>query len=80
VKVTPQGVRVDNNKLVLAGALKQWANPTKEEAKKAFLARKAKQIQILEHQLKVVRHAVELVKAGKTHEDNFFTVQETFTS
>ncbi len=63
-KHTPKGVRLylwhDESKFVLAGARKRFACPTIEEAKESFLARKKKQLSIIEHQASYVRAVIKL--------------------
>lgn len=59
-KVTPKGVWVTDGldrKFILLTANKQFAAPTKEEALNSLLARKKRQIRILESQLKHARRA-----------------------
>lgn len=47
-KVTPTGVRLCNGRFVSNLWTKQWASPTRDLAKAAFLARKRAQLRILE--------------------------------
>lgn len=64
-KVTPKGVWVTQfmtPRFVLTAANKRYALPTKEEALESLLARKARQIRILESQLKGVREAAALAE------------------
>ncbi|KVP65669.1 hypothetical protein WJ96_04695 [Burkholderia ubonensis] len=61
-KVTPKGVWLSSgfggsNRFVLLGARKRFAHPTKEEALESLMARKARQIRILEKQLEYARTA-----------------------
>ena len=51
---TPKGVRLAGGRFVLRGARKRFAAPTKEEARQSLIARKRRQIKILQAQL---RHA-----------------------
>lgn len=59
IKTTKHGVWIDlgyeRKRFVLQGARKCFANPTKEEAALSFLARKRRQVRILEAQLARVR-------------------------
>lgn len=57
-KVTPKGVwvmRFLSKKFVLTAANKRYAAPTKQEALESLLARKARQIRILESRMKEAR-------------------------
>lgn len=59
-KVTPKGVWVTrflSKKFVLTAANKRYALPTKQEALESLLARKARQIRILESNVKHAREA-----------------------
>lgn len=56
VKVTPKGVQLSaglyEDRLVLFGSYKKFACPTKEQARRSFVARKDRQIKILKAQLR----------------------------
>lgn len=64
-KVTPAGVWVvrgnwDTPRFVLRAARKQYASPSKEAALTAYLARKRRQVSILESRAAKARRALEL--------------------
>lgn len=62
-KVTPKGVRLDNDRFVATAARKRFACPTKAEAMESFLARKKRQRAILSAQLRNVEKALKLAEA-----------------
>jgi len=61
---TPKGVWLDiagvTRRFVLMGARKRWACPTEPEARESFIARKQRQIRILEAQLDRARTSLAL--------------------
>lgn len=68
VKTTPKGVWISlhldsNKKFVKLGCLRQYAHKTKNEALKSFVARKRKQILILENQLSQAKSAKLIAEA-----------------
>lgn len=70
IKQTPTGVRLndygrsEHGRLVSRNWNKQWACPTVEEARQSFMARKKRQIRILEARLKTAREAHSLALFG----------------
>ena len=62
LRETPQGFWTDTGQWVSKTSRKRLAYPSKEEAWKAFIARKRRQITILEHRLKRARAAVSLTR------------------
>lgn len=64
IRHTPKGVWVDDysqrGRFVLTGATKRWACPTDEEARASFVARKRRQIKILENNLSRARESLAL--------------------
>jgi hypothetical protein len=70
-KHTPMGVRLrypPKGKFVLNNAVKQFASPTKERALVCFIARKRKQIEILQYRLDEAKAALDLAKKGQVHD------------
>jgi hypothetical protein len=72
IKRTPKGAWIElfpsfgeERKFVLLTARKKFACETKEEALESFLARKTRQIRILEAQLTKARACLELIKTDK---------------
>ncbi len=69
IRATPKGVWLDSRmgeRFVLRGSRKQYACPTKEAALASFMARKRRQIRILEGQLQRAREAL---AAGNAESD-----------
>jgi hypothetical protein len=62
-KVTPKGVWLFGSRFVLADATKKFACPTQEAARQSFLARKRRQLRILNAQVADVQSAIELGEA-----------------
>lgn len=65
LKETPQGVWIDTGlekKWINLSARKKYACLTEEEAKESFIARKKRQIRILESQLNRAHSALSLAK------------------
>jgi hypothetical protein len=62
VRETPCGAWIQHSygkkRFINLRCVKQWASKTPEEAKKNFLARKKRQISILEHQLQDAKDSV----------------------
>ena len=52
IKVTPKGVRLNDDRVVLHHTIKRFAHPTKALALEAYVSRKEKQIDILKRQLR----------------------------
>jgi hypothetical protein len=67
IRETPKGVRIEQysgdyrGRVVLHNSRRKYANPTIEEAKESFIARKERQIKILKKQLKDVEFALSQV-------------------
>ena len=76
ISITPKGVWIqlwglwsDEKKFILLSARKRFACPTKKEAVESFKARKNRQIQILNGQLKQAKEALSIIeKQGLRHE------------
>ena len=67
LKITPKGAWINifgDKKFVLLTARKRFACPTEEEAKKSFVARKQRQIQINNASIHRAQEAIKVV--GKT--------------
>ena len=70
IKVTPTGVRLNdysNNpqgRLVSRNWSKQWACPTVEEARQSFIARKRRQLRILESKMQQAKDALAQARGG----------------
>ncbi len=62
LKITPKGARLADGRFVLKNANKRYACPTKEEAMVSFLARKEKQLKILQNQITNVQSAIYVAK------------------
>jgi hypothetical protein len=58
---TPKGVWLDNGRFVLRDARKRWACPTRDEAVESFLARKRRQLRLLNSTVSQVEQAVTMV-------------------
>lgn len=71
VRTTPKGCWIkeskwaDKEKFILNGALRSFAHGTREEALRAFVARKRKQLEIVEHHRQSALKAMENVKKMK---------------
>jgi hypothetical protein len=72
MKHTPKGVWLDltwgKRRFVLNDSRKRFAHPSKEEARDSFLARKGRQVRILEARLEIAREALkhaEVLDIGK---------------
>ena len=61
VKVTPCGVWLDVGRFVKTAARKRFACPTEAEARESFLARKRRQLSILNAQVSRVERAIQRV-------------------
>lgn len=64
---------VRGKRFVNSNARKKFALPTKEEAKKSFIARKERQIRILEAQLDRAKHALQFIEEEEEEIGNEFT-------
>ncbi len=62
VKVTPCGVWLDIGRFVKTAARKRFACPTEAEARESFLARKQRQLSILQAQASRVERAIAMVQ------------------
>ena len=61
-KITPKGVRLENGRFILLSAHKRFACPTVEEARLSFIARKKRQLEILNSQLRSTNSALKLIQ------------------
>lgn len=61
IRHTPKGVWLSIGRFVLHGARKRYACPTEKEARESFLARKKRQLRILNHQVLRVTEAIQKV-------------------
>ena len=80
IKHTPMGAWISDygtRRFVLLGAKKRYACPTKEEAQTSFLRRKERQLGILQHQVKMVEHAMKNMRAGRLNERSLFVEFES---
>jgi len=68
LKETPRGVRIDDysdgGRFISRDWHKQWACPTVEEARQSYIARKRRQVRILEARLATAREAMGLAELG----------------
>lgn len=75
LKHTPCGVQLNTwggPKFVLRDARKRWACPTDEEARESYMARKRRQISILESQLKRAKTGLYAMEHGQLVQANDF--------
>ncbi len=68
IKVTPRGARIDDysqgGRFISRDWNKQWASPTIEQARQSFIARKKRQMRILEKQLQRAKEAMHKATMG----------------
>lgn len=65
IKETPRGYWIlegSKKKFILKESRKRYCYPTKEEAWGNFVARKRKQLEILEHRVSTIKHVRRLIK------------------
>jgi hypothetical protein len=75
LKHTPCGVQLDVwgfPRFVLARARKRFACPTDEEARESYMARKRRQIGILEAQLRRAKRGLHAMEQGKFEQHKVF--------
>lgn len=64
-KVTPKGVWLDGYKFALTSARKRYACPSLEEARESFIARKSRQLSILQDRVARAYLAIDMANAYK---------------
>lgn len=65
IKLTPKGVRLNNDRIVIHEHNKRYACATIEEAKRSFMLRKERQISIYSKRVEHARTAIKLVSMNK---------------